>query len=68
MCVRAFHRPPLTRQAALAGFMKLNWTGSECWPVATRPVYLLTRNGIDWAGRYPRIMSAVNALRRRWAG
>jgi len=39
MCVRAFHRPPLSRQAALAGFMKLNWTGSECWPVATRPVY-----------------------------
>jgi ATP-dependent DNA ligase len=31
-------------------------------------VRLLTRNGIDWAGRYPRIMSAVNALRRRWAG
>jgi bifunctional non-homologous end joining protein LigD len=26
-------------------------------------VRLLTRNGIDWAGRYPGIMSAVNRLR-----
>jgi bifunctional non-homologous end joining protein LigD len=28
-------------------------------------VRLLTRNGIDWAGRYPGIMSAVNRLRCR---
>jgi hypothetical protein len=28
-------------------------------------VRLLTRNGIDWAGRYPGIISAVNGLRCR---
>ena len=28
-------------------------------------VRLLTRNGIDWAGRYPGIMAAVNGLRCR---
>jgi bifunctional non-homologous end joining protein LigD len=54
--------PAEDRRPARSGFTKSSTTAIECEGTGVR---LLTRNGHDWAPRYPLIIEAVAALPAR---